>query len=395
MKALPTQHYGRQYALLAAALLAAAGIALALHSDPAKSTAGPPAGAPVSVAQVVQKAVTEWDEFSGRVQAVERVEIRPRVTGAIIQIHFDEGQLVKKDQPLFTIDQRPYQAALAQAEASVTAARARQALAKTEAERSRRLIGEKAIAQRELDERESALLAAAADLQAGEAAVQTARLNMIYTSITAPVAGRVSRAEITVGNIVSPSTAAALATVVSLSPIYVNFDVDEPTYIRYASHGAAGNAGTKDLMVSVGLATETGYPHAGRIKSFDNQLNTVSGTIRVRAVLDNPDGVLLPGMYARVRTAGGKPTDALLINDKAVGTDQNHSYVMVLGAGNKVLYRLVKLGPFVDGARVVREGLSKDDKIVVDGLQRIHPNDVVSPDVVAMFPAAPPAPAAH
>ena len=391
MKALPTQHYGRQYALLAAALLAAAGIALALHSDPAKSTAGPPAGAPVSVAQVVQKAVTEWDEFSGRVQAVERVEIRPRVTGAIIQIHFDEGQLVKKDQPLFTIDQRPYQAALAQAEASVTAARARQALAKTEAERSRRLIGEKAIAQRELDERESALLAAAADLQAGEAAVQTARLNMIYTSITAPVAGRVSRAEITVGNIVSPSIAAALATVVSLSPIYVNFDVDEPTYIRYASHGAAGNAGTRDLLVGVGLATETGYPHGGRIKAFDNQLNTVSGTIRVRAILDNPDGVLLPGMYARVRTAGGKPVATLLINDKAVGTDQNHSYVMLLGAGNKVLYRLVKLGPVVDGARVVREGLSKDDKIVVDGLQRIHPNDVVSPDVVAMFPT----PAAH
>ena len=391
MKALSTHHYGRHYALLGVTLLSAAGIALALHSGPAKSTAGPPAGAPVSVAQVVQKAVTEWDEFSGRVQAVERVEIRPRVTGAIDSIHFDEGQMVKKGQLLFVIDPRPYQATLAQAEASVTAAKARMALAKTEAERSRRLIGEKAIAQRELDERESALLAASADLQAGTAAVQNARLNLIYTSITAPVDGRVSRAEITVGNIVGPSTVAALATLVSMSPIYVNFDVDEPTYIRYAAHGAAGNAGTRDLLVGVGLATETGYPHGGRIKAFDNQLNTVSGTIRVRAILDNPDGVLLPGMYARVRTAGGKPVATLLINDKAVGTDQNHSYVMLLGAGNKVLYRLVKLGPVVDGARVVREGLSKDDKIVVDGLQRIHPNDVVSPDVVAMFPT----PAAH
>ena len=391
MKALSTHHDGRHYALLGVTLLSAAGIALALHSGPAKSTAGPPAGAPVSVAQVVQKAVTEWDEFSGRVQAVERVEIRPRVTGAIDSIHFDEGQMVKKGQLLFVIDPRPYQATLAQAEASVTAAKARMALAKTEAERSRRLIGEKAIAQRELDERESALLAASADLQAGTAAVQNARLNLIYTSITAPVDGRVSRAEITVGNIVGPSTVAALATLVSMSPIYVNFDVDEPTYIRYAAHGAAGNAGTRDLLVGVGLATETGYPHGGRIKAFDNQLNTVSGTIRVRAILDNPDGVLLPGMYARVRTAGGKPVATLLINDKAVGTDQNHSYVMLLGAGNKVLYRLVKLGPVVDGARVVREGLSKDDKIVVDGLQRIHPNDVVSPDVVAMFPT----PAAH
>src|SRR5471030_99785 len=381
MKALSTHHYGRHYALLGVTLLSAAGIALALHSGPAKSTAGPPAGAPVSVAQVVQKAVTEWDEFSGRVQAVERVEIRPRVTGAIDSIHFDEGQMVKKGQLLFVIDPRPYQATLAQAEASVTAARARMALAKTEAERSRRLIGEKAIAQRELDERESALLAASADLQAGTAAVQNARLNLIYTSITAPVDGRVSRAEITVGNIVGPSTVAALATLVSMSPIYVN----------YAAHGAADNAGTRDLLVGVGLATETGYPHGGRIKAFDNQLNTVSGTIRVRAILDNPDGVLLPGMYARVRTAGGKPVATLLINDKAVGTDQNHSYVMLLGAGNKVLYRLVKLGPVVDGARVVREGLSKDDKIVVDGLQRIHPNDVVSPDVVAMFPT----PAAH
>lgn len=393
MKALATHHNGRTYALLGAALLALAGLGLAMHTEPAKSTAGPPAGAPVSVAQVEHRAVTEWDEFSGRVQAVERVEIRPRVTGAIDKIHFDEGQMVKKGQVLFTIDQRPYQAALAQAEAAVTAAKARMALAKTEAERSRRLISEKAIAQRELDERESGLLAANADLQAGQAAVQTAHLNMIYTAITSPVDGRVSRAEITVGNLVSPTTTQALATVVSMTPVYVNFDVDEPTFIRYASHGAGGNAGTKDLMVSVGLATETGYPHSGRIKAFDNQLDTVSGTIRVRAILDNPDGVLLPGMYARVRTAGGKPVDALLINDKAVGTDQNHSYVMVLGAGNKVLYRLVKLGPIVEGARVVREGLSKDDKIVVDGLQRIHPNDVVSPEMVAMFPAA--APAAH
>ena len=387
MKALSTQHHGPAYALLGAALLAAAGIALALHPGAAKPTAAPPAGAPVSVARVVQQAVTEWDEFSGRVQAVERVEIRPRVTGAIVRIHFDEGQLVKQGQLLFTIDQRPYQAALAQADASVAAARARLALARTEAERSRRLISERAIAQRELDERESALLAAAADLQAGEAAVQTARLNLIYTSIAAPVAGRVSRAEITLGNLVGPGTSGPLATVVSMTPVYVNFDVDEPTFIRYAAHGAGGNAGTAELAVAIGLATETGYPHAGRIKAFDNQLDNVAGTIRVRAVLDNADGRLLPGMYARVRTGVAQAVDTLLIDDKAVGTDQNKSYVMLLTAGNKVSYRQVKLGPMVEGARVVRDSLASGDTIVVDGLQRIHPNDVVAPTMVAMFPA--------
>jgi len=217
--------------------------------------------------------------------------------------------------------------------------------------------------------------------------VQTAHLNMPYTSITAPVAGRVSRAEITLGNLVGPNTAGPLATVVSTSPVYVNFDVDEPTFIRYAAHGAAGNAGTKDLAVAIGLATETGYPHAGRIKAFDNQLDNVAGTIRVRAVLDNADGLLLPGMYARVRTGIAKAVDTLLIDDKAVGTDQNKSYVMLLTAGNKVTYRQVKLGPMVEGARVVRGGLAKGDTIVVDGLQRIHPNDVVTPTMVAMFPA--------
>jgi membrane fusion protein, multidrug efflux system len=379
---------GRTYILLGAVVLVAAGLALMFRPSGAKPAAAPPPAA-VSVAQVAQKAITEWDEFSGRVEAVERVEIRPRVSGTIDRIHFDEGQLVRKGDLLFTIDPRPYQAALAQAQATQAGAQARMVLAKTEVERARRLIDQHAIAQTELDTREGATLEANAALLAAQAAVQTARLNLQYTAITAPVAGRVSRAEITVGNLVGPGgSGPPLTSVVSVTPVYVNFDVDEPTFIRYAAAGAAGNTGIKDLEVAIGLATETGYPHSGHIKAFDNRLDTVSGTIRVRAVIDNASGMLTPGLFARVRTSSGKADVALLIDDKAVGTDQNKSYVMLLGAGNKVSYRRIQLGPVVDGARVVRSGLASNDRIVVDGLQRIHPNDTVTPTVVPMF--APP-----
>lgn len=340
---------------------------------------------PVSVAAVIEKSVTEWDDFSGRVEAIEHVEIRPRVPGTIDVVHFKEGQIVKKGDLLFTIDPRPYQAELARAEALQAGAQARLAFSKTELDRTRRLVDEHAIAQRELDQRNNDLLEADANLKAAEAAVLTARLNLQYTAITAPVSGRVSRTEITVGNLVGAGASApALTTLVSVSPVYVNFEVDEQTYIRYAANGAAGNSGIDHIPVSIGLASEEGYPHQGHLKSFDNTLDTASGTIRVRAVFDNENGLLTPGMYTRVRTGGSAAELAVLIDDRAVGTDQDKKYVMVVDAANKVNYREVSLGPIVDGLRVVRSGLKKDERIVVNGLQRIRPNDVVTPVTVAM-----------
>lgn len=372
--------------MIAVGILILGGIAaITVNSRAAKPPVAAPAPASVSVASVLEKKVTEWDDFSGRVEAIDRVEIRPRVGGTIDEVHFQEGQLVKKGQLLFTIDPRPYQAELARADAAVAGAQAALALAKTEADRTRRLIDEHAVAQREMDQRDNALVEANASLQAANAARLSARLNLQYTAITAPVSGRVSRAEITVGNVISAgATAPVLATVVSVSPVYVNFEIDESTFLRYASNGAAGNTGTDHIPVSVGLANEDGYPRQGKIKAFDNKLDTGSGTIRVRAVLNNADGALTPGMYARVRTGGAAAADAVLIDDKAVGTDQDKKYVMVVGADNKVIYRAIKLGPMVDGLRIVRSGLKKDEKIVVNGLQRIRPNDTVTPVPVEM-----------
>lgn len=354
-------------------------------AKPSGPAASAPAPVPVSVAAVLEQPVTEWDDFSGRIEAIERVEIRPRVAGTIDAVHFQEGQIVKHGDLLFTIDPRPYQAELARAEAAQAGAVARLALAKTELDRTRRLIDEHAVAQRELDQRENALREADASLKAAEAAVQTARLNLQYTAITAPISGRASRAEITVGNLVGAGAATPpLTTLVSVSPVFVSFEIDERTFIRYAAKGAAGNSGVERIPVSLGLASEDGYPHRGRLKAFDNRLDTTSGTIRVRAVFDNPNGVLTPGMYARVRTGGSTEAAAILIEDKAVGTDQDKKFVMVVDAENKVRYRGVTLGPVINGLRVVRSGLAKDERIVVNGLQRVRPNDSVTPMPVAM-----------
>ncbi|GGC00850.1 MexE family multidrug efflux RND transporter periplasmic adaptor subunit [Oxalicibacterium flavum] len=366
-------------------IVGAAGYSLSGHAEkPDAASAAPPA-TPVTVAGVLERSIIEWDDFSGRVESVERVDIRPRVSGTIEAVHFKDGQLVKKGDKLFTIDQRPYKAELAQAEATRAGAQARAALTRTELERTRRLIEDRAVARRELDERENAWHEAEANLKAAEAAVISARLNLQYTEITAPVSGRVSRAEITVGNLVATGpTAPTLTTVVSVSPVYVNFEIDEPTYIRYASTGAVGNANVQRIPVAIGLTSETGYPREGHVQSFDNRLDTGSGTIRVRAVFDNADGTLTPGMYARVRTGDANAKNALLIDDRAVGTDQDKKYVMVVGSDNKAVYRQITLGPMADGLRVVRGGLKKDERIVVNGLQRIRPNDAVTPEVVAM-----------
>ncbi len=384
--------------LLLIALIAIGGGAFALWAtgvvslpnsaaQPAVAAAAP-APVPVSVAKVEEKSVTEWDEFSGRVRAIDRVEVRPQVSGIIEQVHFSDGQFVHQGDLLFTIDPRPFQAALDNAKAVQAGAEAKLALAKTNLDRNKNLIASHAIAQSDLDTTNDAFLEADAAFKAAQAAVQTAQLNLNYTAITAPVTGRVSRAEITAGNLVQDgSSAPLLTTVVSVSPVYVEFEIDEQTYLKYLANGAAGNSGLAHIPVDMGLANEEGYPRQGHLESIDNQLDTTSGTIRVRAVFDDPAGDLTPGLYAKVRTGGAASETAILVDDRAIGTDQDKKYVMVIDADNKANYRAVTLGPVVNGLRIVRSGLHEGERIVVNGLQRVRPNAIVAPTEVAMDPA--------
>jgi multidrug efflux system membrane fusion protein len=382
--------------LIALAVLVAAAVALwaggllpiavtqaAAAKAPAAGGAPPPV--PVTVAKVLEKPVTEWDEFSGRVRAIDRVEVRPQVSGVIEQVHFSDGQLVKKGDMLFTIDPRPFQAALANAQAVEEGAQAKLVLAHINQDRNKGLIESHAIAQSELDTTSDAVLEADASVKAAQAAVLTAQLNLNYTAITAPVAGRVSRAEVTVGNLVRDGlTAPLLTTIVSVSPVYVEFEIDEQVYLKYLANGANGNSGLDHIPVAVGLANQDGYPRMGHLESIDTELDTTSGTIRVRAVFDNPNGELTPGLYAKVRTGGSASETAILVDDRAVGTDQDKKFVMVIDADNKANYRAVILGPMVNGLRVVRSGLHKDEVIVVNGLQRVRPNSIVAPTETAM-----------
>jgi membrane fusion protein, multidrug efflux system len=381
MKTSQSMGKKRQASLGATLFLTVLGVGVYYeHQADAAPVPAPVRATPVACEDVIEKPVVEWSDFSGRIEAVEHVEIRPRVTGAIDQVHFQEGQVVEKGAPLFTIDPRPYRATLAKAQASLDSAKARLALAKTELARSSKLIVERAISQREQDERANAVLEARAAFSAAQADVQSAQLDVQYTTITAPITGRVSRAELTVGNLVGTGQdAPVLTTLVSVSPVYVNFELDEASFIRYARNGAKGNTGVEKLPVLMGLSNEVDYPYVGRIKSLDNQLDRQSGTLRVRAVFDNAHGELTPGMYARVRTGDAAARPAMLINDRAVGTDQSKKYVFVVTADNKVAYREVQLGPVIDGLRVVRSGLSKGERIVVEGQQKIRPNDSVEP----------------
>ncbi|GGY87262.1 efflux RND transporter periplasmic adaptor subunit [Pseudoduganella plicata] len=376
--------YRQQAVFLSALLSMTLGAALS-GCDKAASkegTGSAPAAAPVSAAVVVQRDIVETREFSGRLEAVERVEIRPRVSGYITAVHFTPGSLVKKGQPLFSIDPRPYQAELAKAEADANSASARAALAKVELERAERLLADRAIARREFDERSSAVKDLDAAARATRATVDAARLNVNYTSITAPIAGRVSKAEITLGNLVDGN--AVLTSVVSTDRIYASFDGDEDSYLRVRQQKHTG----KDVAVRVGLANEEGFPHEGKLEFVDNRLDPATGSVRMRATLDNRDGMLVPGLFARVQLAAGGTKQAavptLLIHDRAVGTDQDRKFVFVLGRDNKAEYRPVALGPAVDGLRVVRSGLKPGEKIVVSGLQRVTPGAALAPSVVAM-----------
>lgn len=367
-------------------LLTAATLASGCRADPPP----PPPPPAVTVAAVPERDVTEWDEFTGRLEAVDAVEIRPRVSGYIKGVDFAEGKEVRKGAILFEIDPRPYEADLERAQAGLEQARTGAELAAREVERARKLVDVQAISREEFDSRTSAHAQGVAAVRAAEAAVQTAELNLNWTRVRSPIAGRVSRAEVTAGNLVQagPPTATLLTTVVSLDPIYAYFEGDEQTYLRYSMLARAGTRpSSRDVRnpIYLGLANEDGlFPHQGYVDFVDNRLNPETGTIRARAVFSNKDRIFTPGLFARIKLVGSGKYHAALVLDRAIGTDQDKKFVLVLKPDSTVEYRSVEPGRLIDGLRVVTSGLKEGEQIVVNGLQRVRPGMKVTPTVALM-----------
>ena len=341
--------------------------------------AAPPA-AEVTVAEVIHRPLRDWSEFTGRLEAVQSVEVRPRVSGFIDRIGFEEGARVTKGQVLFRIDPRPFRAEAERQAAARARALSELQLARANHARAERLIGENAISREEFERLSSAASVAASDVVAATAALDAAKLNLEFTEVRAPIDGRISRALITQGNLVSSES--LLTTIVSDDPVYASFDADEQTFLRYSRH-AAGRGGEAD-PVYIGLADEKGFPHAGALKFIDNQVDRKTGTIRARAVLANPDGLFTPGLFARIRLIGRETRDAVLIDDRAVGTDLGKHFVLVLRTDSTVDYRGVELGRDVDGLRIVDHGLDPGEIIVVNGLQRVRPGVLVAATKIDM-----------
>lgn len=338
----------------------------------------------VSVATVLTQSVQPWDEFTGRVTAVESVELRARVSGYVERVAYEEGQFVRKGDLLFLVDQRSYRAEYERARAELARARSEAALARSQDERTRALVAARAASQEESDERRAAADQSLAAVRAAEAALERARLDLEFTEVRAPIDGRAGRALITAGNL-AQADSTLLTTVVSVDPVYVYFDADEQTYLRYQGLARSGERAASGNAVRIGLATETGFPHAGTVDFIDNQVDAGTGTIRVRALVPNPGLLLTPGLFARVQLQGGEERAALLIDDRAVLTDQDRKYVYVLGPGNAAVRKDVTLGRTSGDLRVVTAGLEAGDTIIVNGVQKVFFEGMpVSPQLVAM-----------
>jgi RND family efflux transporter MFP subunit len=357
-------------------------------------SAAPPGQLPppvVVVNQPLEREVMEWDEYQARLDAVEMVEIRARVTGYLQSVNFKDGAEIQKGDLLFVIDPRPYQADADRAAAELNQAESRLELAKNEQARAERLLKSKAISEEEADTRSKARREAEAALQSARASVETAKLNLEYTRITAPISGRIGRRLVTEGNLVNGSlgVSSLLATIVSLDPIYAYFDADESSILKYqqlAREGKGDSLRDGKVVCQLELANETGFPHHGLLDFVDNRVDATTGTLRVRAIFSNPgpDRLLQPGYFTRVRVPGTAKASALLIPDLAVGTDQGQKYVLLVNSANTVEYRTVKLGPIFEGLRVVRGGLKSSDWVVVNGLMSAIPGVTVNPTRAAL-----------
>ncbi|MCC7182365.1 MAG: efflux RND transporter periplasmic adaptor subunit [Rhodocyclaceae bacterium] len=352
------------------------------------------------MALVSEQEVTEWDEYTGRLEAVNTVEIRPQVAGVLQSVSFVEGKEVKRGDLLFQIDPRPFEAELERAEAALEQSRTAAELASTDLARAERLLSSRAVSREEYEQRVAASRSAAAAVRSAEAVLAVARLNLGYTRIESPIDGRIGRAEVTPGNLVAAgpgATATRLAVVVSLQPMYAYFEASEQDYLKYmdlARSGARPLSREAQNPVYMSVGNETVFKHLGYMDFVDNRVQPGTGTLLGRAVFPNPDRHLTPGMFVRVRLLGRPTYRGLLITDRAISTDQDRRFVLVVGAGNKLEYREVTTGPMVEGLRVVREGLQAGDRIVINGLQRVRPGMVIKPVVVPMqaqgvTPAAP------
>ncbi len=353
-----------------------------VHAGPAASAAAAPK---VTVAQPLVAPVGEWSDHTGRAEAVDSVEIRPRASGHLQRVAFKEGELVKAGDLLFVVDPRPYGAALSRAQADLERAQVDQQQAQREATRAETLFKTHVITEQERDTQSSSLLQLMARAKVAGAAVSSAQLDLEYAYVRAPIAGRIGRTLVTAGNLVGPAMPSPLTTLVSVNPLHVYVDVDESNALRLGR----GARGAPPVVAQVGFSDEPGHPHAATVDFVDNRVDPQTGTLRVRVVVKNDDGRLTPGLFARVRMPLGAAHDTVLVDDRAVGTDQDRRYVYVVDPQNKVQYRAVKLGPLHEGLRVVREGLTPADRVVVVGLQRVRPGAPVSVDLVPMAaPAA-------
>ena len=376
-----------QRLMLAIGLAALASLNVGCSSS-AQSKASAPAPAEVSVAEVICKQISDSDEFTGRLEAVNAVEVRPRVSGYLQSVHFKEGAIVRQGDLLFQIDPRPFQAEVDRLKGDLSQAKAQRSRAQSDFERAERLHNNDGMSAEEYDRRAAVRNEAEARIASTEAALRGAQLNLDFTRVTAPMTGRVGRAEITEGNLVESGAGQVkpLTTLVSLDPIYVYFDVDEQTYLKYARLTQSHGASSHDLRstAQLGLADEDGFPHAGQVSFVDNQVSSSTGTIRLRATFANKNLALTPGLFARIRLQGGGAHSGCLAKDEAIVTDLNQKYVFVLGKNSTLAYRPVKLGPMTEGLRVVRDGLHEGDVIVVSGLQRVRPGSAVTPKKVSM-----------
>jgi membrane fusion protein, multidrug efflux system len=342
----------------------------------------------VTVSEVLIREVHEWDEFTGRLESSETVEVRPRVSGYIESVHFDEGARIAKGDLLFQIDPRPFRAEVNRLTAERNRALAQLDLARTNGRRAERLFQQNATSREQLDSFSTAEATAAANVAAVEAQLDAAQLDLEFTRIVSPIDGRVSRALITPGNLVDSSS--WLTTVVSPDPIYAYFDADEQTYLKYAGIARGDNTGETANKAFVGLINEEGHPREGRLDFVDNRVDAESGTIRGRAVLDNSDDQLTPGLFARVKLIGRETSEVALIDDRAVGTDLDRKFVLVVDENNVAQYRAVTIGRLVDGLRIVSAGLAEGDVVIVNGLQRVRPGTPVTAQEVAMADLARP-----